>query len=155
MPDMNSTLRRIEAGAIIQIGDGVTTYDLKVYEPGTLEIEEGWYEPLEFTDRGAQQTPYEGDERPSTIRIQAKYTGRHNAADLSKHVSQRDTTTGLMKLFTITIKDPDVKGGATGQQRQFTSCWLARGAIFRAGQRFDTADIEFRSKLVQPTTATY
>ncbi len=155
MPSSTATLRRFEAGGVLTINDGTTAYDIVAVEPGTLEWQEGFYKPLEYTDRGAIQTPYEGDEQPSRIKVRVKYTGSHAAADVRKHVVSRDTSTGKMKMYTVTIKNPDYKGAITGEQLQWANCWLSSPARVSAGQDFDHVEVEFMSKAVSPSTSTY
>lgn len=156
MPDTNTAQRRWEAGGVLKITDGVTEYVVKLVKAGSLRWKDGWYEVLRLVDRGVTQTPYEGDERPSEIEFEVHFTGRHAAADIAKHLSQRDTATGLVKLYTVVCDLPDFKGASVGQRLTWTGCYMVDGGVeVQTGQDFDTLKVKLESKLVQPTTATY
>lgn len=156
MTTTNSALRRIEAGALITINDGTTTHTVLVLEPGTVKWGPGWYEPLEWTDRGVNQVPYEGDERPGSIEMSFKYTGANDAADLKKFLSSRDATTGKMKMYTWVIKNPSVKGGSTGEQLTFANCYIAPdGLEVQAGTKFDLLNVKMRFVGADVATTTY
>lgn len=156
MANFNSSPRRIEAGAIITCNDGTTTNTLTVLEPGTYRFKPGWYKALEYTDRGVLQTPLEGDEQPGELELSVKYTGSNNAADLKKFLQTRTTGTGLMKLYTWVIKNPDYKGAATGEQITLTGCYLSDGAPeVKAGTEFDLLNVKMKHNAAQETTTTY
>lgn len=151
--DTNTGVRRIEAGAVITFGDGSDVYTLKLLEPGTYEEEIGFYEPLNFTDRGEQQFPLEGDERPSRVRLSAKYTGLHDAKDLGKVLRAR-ADNGKMKSWTIAISEPDYKGAVTGQKKTWSNCYITSLRV-RAGTQWDLIEVEFGSIEPEPATETY
>lgn len=159
MPNTNSAWKRFEAGGIITINDGTTTWTLVGTEPGSLKIEPGGYEHLPWTDRGARGADYEGDERQGKITIRGKFSGIGNANDLSAAVRQRNTSgasQGQMKAFTIVVKWPDSKGAATGHQETFAPCYAENGKCdIVTGDKFDFVDLSFISNIPHGTAATY
>jgi hypothetical protein len=156
MPSTNSTLRRVEAGAIITVSDGTTTNTLTCLEPGTWKFKAGFYKALEWTDRGVLQVPYEGDEQPGELELSVKYTGSANAADLKKFLQTRDTATGKMKMYTWTIKNPDYKGAATGELITLSNCFLGDGAPeIKAGNEFDMISVKMKHNVALETATTY
>ena len=155
MPATTSAYRRIEAGAILTFNDGTTTWTFTSIEPGTLRWKPGFYEPLNFTERGVQQFPYEGDGQITEFELDVKYAGAQAANDVGLFLLARDTTTGLMKSWTIVLKNPSVKGGATGEQITFATCYLAEGPEFKAGTKFDMLSVKMKSIVAVPAVTTY
>lgn len=156
MPATTSGYRRIEAGAILTFNDGTTTWTFTSVERGTLEWEHGGYKPLPFTERGILQTPYEGDERQGKLSLKVKYAGAQATDDVGKFLQTRDTTTGKMKMWTIVLKNPTVKGGATGEQITFPTAYLAEGGLkFKAGTEYDMLEIEMVLNGPTATPTTY
>lgn len=156
MTTTNAYPRRIEAGAIITINDGTTTHTVTVVEPGSFRFKAGFYKALEYTDRGVMQTPLEGDEQPGEVEFSFKYTGSASATDLKKFLQSRTTGTGLMKMYTWVIKNPDYKGAATGEQITLANCFLGDGAPeIKAGTEFDMLNVKMKHNVAVEATATY
>lgn len=156
MPNSSILLKRFESGGSLTINDGTTTLTIKAIEPGTLEHEPGFYEPLEWTDRGNLMTPFEGDARPGRLKLNGKFTGWAQSGDVPGFMLSRDTTTGLMKLYTVTVKIPDVKDGLVGDQGVFANCFLPAGGLkYKAGAKFDMWDLEMVNNEVKPTWTRY
>lgn len=156
MPDINATQPiRFEAGGIFRIYDGASL-DVTVInrEKGTLEIEQGAYEILDYQDRGVNQPSLEGDEQPSTVRLRVKTVKRHTN-DLMQLGQARDTATGLKKRYNVDISVPDFKGAATGTKYTFTGVSFVRPPRIVEGTRFDLAEIELVSTNPQATYAAY
>jgi hypothetical protein len=154
MPSTNNPIR-FEAGGVLNINDGTTDYTVVALEPGTVEMQDGGYEPLPYHDRDELQDPYEGAERPSTFKCQVKFSGGTGAADLHKHVVTRDTSTGKMKLYTITVKIPDYKGAITGKQASCAKMFLVARPGIKMGVQFDMLELDMQSSEPNWTWATY
>lgn len=143
-----------ESGGIFTLTSGATDYVFFNINPGTLRFVPGGYQPLNYTDRGVQQSPLEGDERLSRIEVDIKLTTLA-ASQAYQLLTARDTTTGLMKQHTVKIQWPTVKGGATGHQVTATRCYCPTLPTIEAGTEFDTMKIVLESLDALPAPATY
>ncbi len=143
-----------ESGGIFTLTASAVDYVFFQIEPGTLRFEPGGYEPLNFTDRGVQQSPLEGDERISKISVDLKLTSLA-ATQVYTLLSARDTATGLMKQFTVKIQWPTVKGGVTGHQILATRCYAATVSPIEAGTKFDIVKVMLESLDALPAPSTY
>lgn len=144
MADINTKLpMRFESGGEFALLDGATEYTFKQIDPGTLQYEPGGYEPLNYTDRGEQQFPLEGDERLSIIRLQLKLS-EFEASKVLALSRARDTGTGKMKAYGLELRWRDYKGATAGDKVTFaaTDGYFTKPAMVRAGERFDTVEIE-------------
>ncbi len=146
---------RLENGSIIDfINAAGDVYTVKLVEPGTYREKPGGYEALEYIDRGVQQTPLEGDERPSEIELSVKHTSKHDAGELRQTLAARDTATDLLPLWQVRIKQPKTKTGAGATNYAttlYTRCYVAERPDIVAGQKFDMMNIKFKSLDVTPT----
>jgi hypothetical protein len=154
MPSSNAPIRH-QAGGVLKITDGTTEYTFVALEPGSVEIEDGGYEPLAYLDRDELQDPFEGNERASRFKCTIKFSGGSNAGDMLKHLTQRDTSTGKMKLYTITVDFPDYKGAATGDRATCAKCYIPTPPKIKTGERFDMLEIEMLSSEPKFTWAAY
>lgn len=154
MPSSNNPVR-IEAGCVLKITDGSTELTMVAKEPGTLEMKDGWYEALPYHDRDELQDPYEGAERPSTFKCTFKFSGGSHANDLYKHLQQRDTSTGKMKLYTITLDVPDYKGASTGDRFSCAKMYLMESPVIKGGREWDLLEVSMQSSEPKWTVATY
>lgn len=155
MPATTSGYRRIEAGAILTFNDGTTTWTFTSIRPGTLRWKAGHHKPLNFTERGEQQFPYEGDEQLSEFELDVLYAGAQATDDVGKFLLARDTTTGKMKSWTIVLKNPTLKGSVTGEQITWANSYLMDGLEFNAGTEFDQLKCKMGSTEPYPAVATY
>lgn len=146
---------RLKDGGQVYINDGTNVYKLVVREPSTMRVKEGFYEAVTYKDRGEQQIPLEGDEVLSEIDLDLKFTGADDAAgagaDLYNVLKERDTTTGLMKVFTIQVWIPDKKGDTNGSLGSIANCFLREGLEFQEGEQFDMLRARFQSTEPQVT----
>ena len=60
-----------------------------------------------------------------------------------------------MKSWTIVLKNPTVKGGATGEQLTWASSFLADGVEFNAGTEYDHLKVRMMSTEKHPAVTTY
>lgn len=148
----NDTPKRFEAGGKFILIDGATEYELLQMEPGSVSLEPGGYEPLNYTDRGVQQFPLEGDERLSMIKATLKLS-EFDSSTLIALGNGRDTSTGKMKAFGVRIEWYDHKGAATGDSAAYanTKCYFTKPPVIKTGDKFDTVEIELASISPLPT----
>lgn len=156
MPNSNTVLKRFEAGGILTISDGTTTLTILRIKAGSLKFDPGFYDPIEYKDRGVIMVPLEGDEMPGDVEFEVFFSGGADASDVIKHLMQRDTTNYLMKEYTIVAKFPNNKGAAAGHQVTFAHCILPQGGIgYQSGEKLDSVKAKMRHNEAQPTWATY
>lgn len=145
---------RFEAGGILRLVDGASSYVFAALEPGSLEIDAGGYEPLNYTDRGEQQAPLEGDERLTTVKVRAKLTRGTGAGELVTLSSARDATAGLMKIYQLEIEIPHFKGASAKQKMVLANTYFTKPAMVKASERYDTVELEMQSTEPNPTWST-
>jgi hypothetical protein len=145
---------RLEQGGRLRIIDGATTYEVQNRDKGTVQLADGWYEPLRYNNKGEMQVPVEGDEQPSTLRAVVKLTS-FDASQLLTVAQQRDTSTGKLKTYSLEIDWPDYKGASTGHKATIANAYFIRPVQIQEGQEFDTVTIEMESSEPKWTLAGY
>lgn len=158
MATINDVLRFFSQwGGTIHVDDGTTEHALVNIDPGSLRLEEGHEEPVEFNDQGVVQTPMVGDARPSTIGFNLR-KGHHASdvtLDFDNFIRKLDAASATKKLYDVRIQVPDYKGATTGWEVDFPDCWVRRLIPLQDGTPFPTLQIEFGSKTSRPTPARY
>jgi len=146
---------RLEQGGLLKLIDGATDpYEIQNREKGTVQLEDGWYEPLRYNNKGQMQVPVEGDERPSTFRATLMLTS--TAAGQLLVVSQgRNTAAGLLKVYILEVHWPAYKGATTGHKATIANAYFLKPVQIQEGQEFDTVTIEMESSEPKWTLATY
>jgi hypothetical protein len=155
LANINDTVsRRFEAGGLFEITpQGGTALTVLNIETGSLEFKPVMTcAPIEFTDRGALQTPVEGSDEPGEISLTLR-VGKHNAELLELMTTRKSSPDGAVRLHTITIKIPAARGGSTGDSIATTSAYLKEVPTFKAGEKFDTVTLKFG--INDHTIATY
>lgn len=152
-PINNTQPIRFEAGGTATFTDSAAL-DVEVNnrEKGTLEVEQGGYEVLDYQNKGLNQIPLEGDQVMSRIRMRMKLT-KKGTNDIMSLSQARDTTTGLVKVYTLVVRWLDHKNVATYTQHTFTNVFFTRPARIVEGTRFDTVEVEMMSTNPQSTYA--
>lgn len=144
---------RFEAGGTITFTDsGSLNVEVNNRERGTLEVQDGGHEVLPFNNKGVMQTPLEGDELPSTIRLRVKLTKKHTN-DIITLSQNRDTSTGRVKIYTVVVKWLDHKNVSTFTSHTFAGVYFASKVRVTEGDRFDTVEIMLNSTTALATYA--
>jgi hypothetical protein len=156
MADSSILLKRIEAASIITITDATPSdLVLKAVEPGTLKWARGGHVPLEWWDRDVLQVPLRGRAMPCPFELSVKYTGAQAATDVFAFLA-KETTTGLMYMFSVAIKIPTNKDAAAGEIITLGSFYIPDGGLeVEAGQEFDILRIRGKANVAEPTVTTY
>lgn len=149
MADLNTGVRRLESGAEVLLGTDV----LKNTQPGSISWSTPIRQRLEYTDRGTQQVPLEGDDQLCDISISLKAGGQAGATGIINALNVASTN-NLAKTYGLAVKIPNLKGAAAGESFTWAAVWLAEPAQFRAGVDFDTIELRLKS-VTGPTVATY
>lgn len=155
MADINTSTRRFENGGIFQITESATATPVLLIVPGSISWTPSFRSRIEFTDRGVQQTPMEGDDILSEISVQV-YTGKFHTSELYTLLMSAGAS-GSPQLFdSLLIKIPDNRSATTGESLTWSNFWLAEPPTFQAGGQngMDTMTFKLKAK-TGPTTATY
>lgn len=134
-----------EQGGILTLTDGSDVWTVINRERGTLQVDEGGYQVVEWHDRGTPKLPREGSGIPSRIRLTLKLTKLESdsLADLSK---KRAAAPGDVYPFdSMVIEFVLDKTPTAFSKREFTGVHFARPAVVREGQELDTVELEFLS----------
>jgi hypothetical protein len=148
----------MEAGGVITLNDGTTTWTLIALEPGSFFWELGGYVPKPWTDRGVQQMPYKGNQRSGKLGFKGKYAGAQAANDLVLALQRQDAAVSTMLAWSIVVKLPSIAYGSTGEQLTFANCYLAEGGLkfnTQPGDAYDMYDVEMPYLGMAPTPTTY
>lgn len=146
---------RFESGGIFKLDDGTDTHTIETTEPGTLQVEEGGRQALEYKDRGTPQTPVRGDKEYSEIRLNVKLTSMA-AGEVLKLLGE-DASSGAnpTTFSSLEISWKDDPDASTGDRLTFTTVWAPHPPRIRAGAEFDTVEIALRTTDSFATKATY
>lgn len=154
MPDVNAgTPRRFEAGGVITLTDGATVYTIKNTQPGTLRIAPGMTERLNYTDRGVQQTPLEGDDQLTEIDIDCKVASLDS--DNLYQLASAAGSSGLVKLYDLDIQIEDYRGASAGDEISGLEVWFREPPVIQAGADFDTISLRLASAAKVPAFGSY
>lgn len=155
--DINDALPMcFDFGGILTINDGTDTGTMFNIEPGSLEVQEGGYEPREYQDRSVNKTPLKGKERPSTINFRLKDSKAMTEAKNVYALADQTDATGVVKTFTVVIKVPHAgTGGSTGDQITFAGCYFEPRPRRVPGAEFDIIEVSMKSTTAVGTKATY
>lgn len=144
-----------EQGGKIALTDSGTEHVFVNRERGTLQVEDGGYEVLEWHDRGTPKLPREGSGQYSTVRLSLKLT-KLEATSLVSLSKKRAAAPGDVYEYTsLVITFPIDKGLAAGTKRTYTGVFFARPAVIREGQELDTIELEMKSILPLGTDAAH
>lgn len=138
---------RLEQGGLfrlVDIADASAAYEVQNREKGTVQLKDGWYQPLRYTNKGEMQVPVEGDEQPSTLRATLKLTSME-ADELLTISQQRNTADGKLRRFTVELQWPEYKGGAVLWSAILTNACFISPVEITEGQEFDTVTLEMES----------
>lgn len=124
---VNATPKRFENGGVIKLVDGSDDYPILNVEAGTIEIVDPIREAVEYTDRGVQQQPLEGDDVQGSIRVSVKNGAFTGAASLRGLLATAGST-GLVKEYGIIIDIADYRGASTGQRITVTNAYMDRSS---------------------------
>jgi hypothetical protein len=148
MPDLNTGVRRFNSGATVTLG----TDPIKNIEGGSVSWEYLVRQRLEYTDRGIQQTPLEGDDQLCDITLTVK-AGIQVTNGLTNTLIAASSN-NLVKTFALAIRIPNSQGAAAGESFTWAAVWLVDKPKFQEGVGFDTISYTLRS-ITGPTVATY
>lgn len=158
MPNTNTVERRLEAGGIITITYNAVAYVFMTLRPGTLRWKNGLREVILDHDRDSLIQGELGQERPSEIEFDGRFTGVDTAAmDLFAILRQELTNSNKVREFTVEIKFPDHRSAIVGDMITFTKCFLAEGIQYAAGDggNYDVTNFKFMSRDIRGTEGTY
>lgn len=148
---------KFDLGGTVTVTDGSTDYVLHNRAPGTLQVEPGGYEQLEFTELGAVQTPIEGNQKPTMVRLSLRLT-HGDTTDIIALSKARVSGTGTIravKTYSVKIVWPQVVGQTTLKQLALTGCWFAGPVKIKEGNEFDTVEVELKSSDALGTDTPY
>lgn len=146
---------RFENGGTLELGaTGASGNSVLNIVAGSLQMQDGGYELLEYKDRGAMQTPVQGDERPSTMSFDIRYNGQYDSGEVMKLLDS-PVTSGVATLLKVVVKIPFVKGGSTGISWTLDNAYVMDPPQFQAGSDFDTLKVTLKSKNVFIAKAEY
>ena len=134
MANINTAVPKIwNAGGKIIFTAGATTYDdIDFVEEGSLEWTDAQRTRVRYSNRGAIQTPLEGDDTPARIKFTVKI-GEYAATKLWQILTAAGTG-GAVGVFTnVIIKIYVSRGGATGHILTWATCWLASPPEWKSG----------------------
>ena len=138
---------RLEQGGKLRLedmDDADAAYEAVNRDKGTVQLEDGWFEPLRYNDRGQMQVPLEGDERPSTFRATLKLTSAD--ADELLTLAQQIGATGLMRKWRVQVVWPRWKGETTNPHTAtIENAYFLKPVQVTEGQEFDTVTIEMEA----------
>jgi hypothetical protein len=148
MANLNTGVRRLESGAEILVGTDV----VKNTQPGSLNWNTPIRQVLEYTDRGTQQTPLEGDDQNCEISLSLKAGSQVTNGIIAALTVA--SSNNLVKTYAFSVKIPNSKGAAAGESFTWAAVWLAEPPQFQAGADFDTITLNLKST-TGPTVAAY
>lgn len=143
-------------GGEIDIVIGATTHTLSLKEPGTLTWTDGRENLRRYTDGGVQQTPIKGDQRLTTIGIDAKVAHSGTPADdLYSILNAAGTGGAPLAIASIQVRVPDDTDSAAGTSYTWANCWPSEDLVYQEGAEFDMVQLRFESKTARATVSTY
>ena len=158
MPSINATPKRFTAGSVVTINNGTTTWTHLNFKEsgGSYKYSPGYYEPIQYKDRGVLKTPLLGDQRPGKLDLEFVYAGWQDTNDIPAFMLATSST-GNMPLFTVVTKIPSYNGSSTGEQLTYASCFLAADGIGyeEGGGGLDMLKLSLIHNEVKPTATTY
>lgn len=150
---INQTPFRFGSGGWIEIADGIIVYEFKNINFDSIRFKPPYKGVIEYTDRGAQQAPLEGDDTLGELEFTAKST-----RDLTNSVrtwwNDRHATDNTIKEYTGAIKTPDRLGATTGVTQAMTGVCFAEAPEFQTGAEFDTIRLRLKVRAISDP-ATY
>lgn len=113
MPNINAgPARRFESGGSLVLNDGATAYTVLLIEPGTFKHTPPTRDGLNYTDRGVQQSPIEGDDTLGEFELVVKAVAYEATSLVSLALAV--STNGLKKEYTSLVASVlDGRGGTT------------------------------------------
>ena len=148
MPDLNTGVRRFNSGATVTLG----TDPIRNIEGGSVSWEYLVRQRLEYTDRGIQQVPLEGDDQNCDISLSLKAGIQVTNGIINTLIAA--SSTNLARTFAFSVRIPNSQGAVAGESFVWAAVWLAEPPQFQAGADFDTITINLKS-VTAPTVATY
>lgn len=155
MANINATnsARFIAGGLATITPQGAAALIILNLAPSTLKIVPPMIcEPIVWSDRSALKPPIEGADKPGslemTLRV-SKYAGTELFTALTARKSAPD---GSVRLHTIEIKIPAVRGGAAGEMLTTTTAYLLEAPSYTEGADFDTLVLKFGINDLTPAT---
>ncbi|MFO0833655.1 MAG: hypothetical protein U0638_01690 [Phycisphaerales bacterium] len=140
---INQTPHRFGSGGFIEISDGTNTYEFKNLVYDSVKYKPPYKEVIEYTDRGTQLAPLEGDDTLGELEFTARAT-RDMTSNVRTWWNDRHATDNTIKEYTGNIKIPDRAGATTGVVYALTGLHFSEPVDFSTGQQFDLIRIKMK-----------
>lgn len=151
--NINASARVFEHGGRIIFVEGADTYTVLLVDEGTLEWSAGMWQTKTLLDRGSLQDPLEGNEQPTTVAFNVKFTSGTDSKELQNLLpSQKTSPDGKRRQFVVRVELPTYKGSSSGEKITFAKCTVESLRV-TAGAMFDTMRIELLDHEPKPTVA--
>lgn len=157
MPDINAgDAVNFDVGGEIDIVIGATTHTLRLVEPGTLTWTDGKRVLKRYTDGGANKHALKGNERLTTIAIDAKVAQSGTPANDLYDVLNAETDTGKpLAIASIQVRVPNHADATAGKTYTWATCWPTEDLVYQVGAEFDMVQLRFESSTAYAATGTY
>lgn len=147
---------RLDGGGQIIFNNGTDDLVLNVHEVGSVRIVHGGYDLGRYENYGAPKVPILRSKQRTVISVSATVTTELSTADKFFDLSTEiDSTNGLAKTYTFSLKIPDKTDGTTGHLMPYANTYFVRPHTYRQGVDFDFFEAELESLTHIPTVTTY